>query len=64
MNTLLDDLLDTGDVIEVRLGDDVVSAIVLLAAPEALILDTCDGSTPIVVARDELIEYRKFVPTA
>lgn len=64
MNTLLDDQLVTGDVIEVRLGDDVVSALVLLAAPEALILDACDGSTPLVVARDELVEYRKFVPAA
>ena len=64
MNTLLDDTLDTGDVIEVRIGDVVVSALVLLAAPEALILDACDGSTPFVLARDELVEYRKFVPTA
>lgn len=64
MTTLLDDTLDTGDVIEVRLGDDVVSALVLLAAPEALILDRCDGSTPIVLSRDELIEYRKFNPAA
>lgn len=64
MNTLLDDQLVTGDVIELRIGDDVVSALVLLAAPEALILDTCDGSTPFVLARDELVEYRKFVPPA
>ena len=63
MTTLLNEQIETGDVIEVTVGDDVVSALVLLAADEALILDTCDGSTPFVVKRDELIEYRKFNPS-
>ena len=62
MTTLLNEHLDTGDVIEITVGDDVVSALVLLAADEALILDACDGSTPFVVKRDELVEYRKFNP--
>ncbi|MEJ7800815.1 MAG: hypothetical protein WKF60_09855 [Ilumatobacter sp.] len=64
MTTLLNELIETGDVIEITIGDDVVSALVLLAADEALILDACDGSTPFVVKRDELVEYRKFVPSA
>ena len=62
MTTLLNEQIDTGDVIEITIGDDVVSALVLLAADEAIILDACDGSTPFVVKRDELIEYRKFIP--
>ena len=63
MTTLLDELIETGDVIEITRGDEVVTALVLLAADEAVILDACDGSTPFVVKRDELVEYRKFVPT-
>ena len=63
MTTLLNELIETGDVIELTIGDDVVSALVLLAADEAVILDACDGSTPFVVNRDELVEYRKFVPS-
>lgn len=64
MTTLLNELIETGDVIEITVGDDVISVLVLLAADEALILDACDGSTPFVVKRDELVEYRKFVPSA
>lgn len=63
MTTLLNELIETGDVIELTIGDNVVSALVLLAADEAVILDACDGSTPFVVNRDELVEYRKFVPS-
>ena len=62
MTTLLDERIDTGDVIEISYGGDVISALVLLAADEAVILDACDGSTPFVVKRDELVEYRKFNP--
>ncbi len=64
MTTLLNEQIETGDVIEMSRGDDVISALVLLAADEAVILDACDGSTPFVVKRDELIEYRKFIPSA
>jgi magnesium-transporting ATPase (P-type) len=64
MTTLLNEQLETGDVIEMTRGDDVITALVLLAADEAVILDACDGSTPFVVKRDELIEYRKFIPSA
>jgi len=60
MTTLLNERIDTGDVIEINLNGDVASALVLLATDEFAILDTCDGSTPFVVKRDELVEYRKF----
>jgi len=63
MTTLLNEQINTGDVLEITVGDDVISALVLLAADEALILDACDGSTPFVVKREELVEYRKFLPT-
>lgn len=62
MTTLLNELIETGDVIELVRGDEVITAMVLLAADEAIILDACDGTTPFVVKRDELIEYRKFNP--
>jgi hypothetical protein len=63
MTTLLNEQIETGDVIEINHSGDVISALVLLAADEAVILDACDGSTPFVVKRDELVEYRKFIPT-
>lgn len=62
MTTLLNERIETGDVIEITVGDDVISALVLLATDEAVILDACDDSTPFVVKRDELVEYRKFNP--
>ena len=55
MTTLLNERIETGDVIEIVRGDDVVTAMVLLAADEAIILDTCDGAMPFVVKRDELL---------
>lgn len=64
MTTLLNEQIETGDVIEITLGDNVISALVLLAADQAVILDACDGSTPFVLKRDELVEYRKFNPAA
>jgi hypothetical protein len=63
MTTLLNDLIETGDVIELIRDGETVSALVLLAADTAVILDACDGSTPFVVKREELVDYRKFVPT-
>jgi hypothetical protein len=60
MTTLLNDRIESGDVLELTHGDDVISALVLLATDTAVILDACDGSTPFVVKRDELIEYRRF----
>jgi hypothetical protein len=63
MTTLLNEMIETGDVLELTRDGEIISALVLLAADTAVILDACDGSTPFVVKRDELIDYRKFVPT-
>ncbi len=63
MTTLLNDTIETGDVLEIIRDGETISALVLLAADTAVILDACDGSTPFVVKRDELVEYRKFVPS-
>jgi len=60
MSTLLGERIETGDVIEIAHAGEWASALVLLATPEALILDVCDGSTPFVVRPDELLEYRIF----
>jgi hypothetical protein len=63
MTTLLMEKLSAGDVIEVRTvlaDDDVMTVLVLHATDEFVILDPCDESTPFVVQRDELVEYRKF----
>lgn len=64
MTTLLNDQIDAGDVLELLHDDAVISALVLLATDTAVILDACDGSTPFVVKRDELVDYRKFNPTS
>jgi hypothetical protein len=60
MTTLLMEKLNTGDVLEVRTRDDVMTVLVLLATDDFVILDPCDESTPFVMQRDELVEYRKF----
>lgn len=64
MNTMLMQELTTGDVIEVKtsadVGDDVMTALVLLATDDFVILDPCDDSTPFAVKYDELVEYRRF----
>ena len=62
MTTTVLEHLDSGDVIEFGRDGGYVTALVLLAADEAVILDLCDGSTPFVVKRDELVDYRKFEP--
>lgn len=60
MTTLLMEKLNTGDVIEVRTHDDVMTVLVLLATDDFVILDPCDDTTPFVMQREELVEYRKF----
>ena len=52
--------LETGDVIEIDAGDDSISALVLLAADDFVIIDRCDDTTPVVLRRDELSNYRRF----
>jgi hypothetical protein len=60
MTTMLMEKLQTGDVIEMTSGDDVITVLVLLATDDALVLDPCDGATPFVLNVEELVEYRKF----
>lgn len=64
MTTILMDKLAAGDVIEVKTtaerGDDVMTVLVLHATDEFVILDPCDDTTPFVVRRDELTQYRRF----
>lgn len=60
MTTLLNEQIEAGDVLELIHDEAVISALVLLATDTAVILDACDGSTPFVVKRDELTEYRVF----
>ncbi|MCL4697569.1 MAG: hypothetical protein KJ023_11055 [Burkholderiaceae bacterium] len=60
MTTILMEHLDTGDVIEINRGGDVITTLVLLATDDAVVLDPCDGSTPFVLNSDELVAYRKF----
>ena len=62
MTNVLIEQVETGDVIELDRDGDAVTALVLHATDEAVILDLCDGSTPFVVKRDELVDYRKFEP--
>jgi hypothetical protein len=62
MSTLLGERIESGNVIEVLHSGEWMSALVLLATDEALILDACDGTTPFVVRRDEMVDYRIFDP--
>lgn len=54
--------LRTGDVIEIEIAGETASALVLLASGDAVILDACDGSTPLVVRRSDLGDVRVFDP--
>jgi hypothetical protein len=54
--------LRDGAVIEIDHDGDAVTALVLLAGDESVILDVCDGSTPIVIRYDELGPFRIFEP--
>ena len=54
----------TGDVVEMEMEGITISALVLLATPEAVILDACDGSTPFVVRPELLTDVRIFDPAA
>ena len=52
--------LQAGDVVEVQVDDEVVSALVLLATDDTVILDACDGRTPFVMHPYDLINARVF----
>ena len=60
MSTLLGDKIEAGNVLEFMLNGEWVSALVLLANDHAVILDLCDGSTPVVMEAQDLREYRLF----
>ena len=51
-----------GAVIEIEHDGEAMTALVLLAGDESLILDACDGSMPFVVRYEELGSYRVFEP--
>jgi hypothetical protein len=54
--------IHTGDVIEIDIDDQSATALVLLATHEMVILDPCDGRTPICVRTEELGTVRIFDP--
>ena len=54
--------VQTGDVVEIDVDGDAVTARVLLATPEAVILDPCDGSMPMVFRPEHLTNVRIFDP--
>jgi hypothetical protein len=62
MSTILNERIETGDVIELDRDGELISALVLLATDDAVILDACDDTTPFVVRRSDLIDYRLFQP--
>ena len=62
MSTLLRERIESGDVIEVDRDGERISALVLLATDDAIILDACDDTTPFVIRRHDLIDYRLFRP--
>ena len=49
-----------GDVIELEIDGDIVSALVLLANSETVIFDLCDGSMPCVARQEDLGNVRIF----
>ena len=61
--TALATRLKAGDVIELDIDDQSATALVLLATHEMVILDPCDGRTPIVVHMSDLGSWRVFDPT-
>ena len=52
--------LRAGDVIELEIDGDVVSALVLLANNENVIFDLCDGDMPYVARQEDLANVRIF----
>jgi hypothetical protein len=62
MTTLQIDVLESGDVLEIPGETEPMTVLVLLATETAVILDACDGSTPFVMRREDLVEYRRFQP--
>ena len=51
---------EAGDVIELEIDGDIVSALVLLANSETVIFDLCDGDMPCVARQEDLANVRVF----
>jgi len=64
MSTMLNERIETGDVLEITRDGEIISALVLLASEGAVILDACDDTTPFVLRREDLVDYRLFRPEA
>ncbi len=52
--------LHAGDVIELDIGGEATTALVLLANHDLVILDPCDGNMPLVARTTELGHVRVF----
>jgi hypothetical protein len=52
--------LRAGNVIELEMNDEVVSALILLANTETVIFDLCDGTMPFVARPEDLVNVRVF----
>jgi hypothetical protein len=52
--------LRAGDVIELKIDDEVRTALVLLANSETVIFDLCDDSMPCVARQEDLVGVRIF----
>jgi len=55
MTTATVENVHTGDVVEVEVDGELLSALVLLASGDTVILDACDGRTPFVVRPMDLV---------
>lgn len=62
MSTLLGIRIETGDIVEIDIAGESITAMVLLATEEAAIFDPCDGSTPFVLKPEQLDSVRVFTP--
>lgn len=62
MSTLLGIRIETGDIVEMDIAGETITAMVLLATEEAAIFDPCDGSTPFVLKPEQLDSVRIFTP--
>jgi hypothetical protein len=54
--------LQAGDVVEIELRGESISAIVLLVTEDAAIVDPCDGRVPFVLDAADLYDARIFDP--
>jgi hypothetical protein len=54
--------IEDGDVVELDVDGEQVTALVLLAADESFIADPCDGRVPFVLRYDQLQGVRVFRP--